>query len=99
MWRWFNDGQAWHADKVITVPVEPAETDLLPAALQPFGALPPLVTDVSLPIRVHKIWLQGGDARFFPHEADFRRGTLMPARDRAHARTADRKEPTHVSDG
>ena len=45
-------------EKVITIPAEPAETDQLPPALQPFGAVPPLVTDIALqrrrpaPVRV-----------------------------------------------
>jgi selenium-binding protein 1 len=36
--------------KVITIPAEPAETEQLPPALQPFGAVPPLVTDISLSV-------------------------------------------------
>jgi methanethiol oxidase len=35
-------------DKVITIPAEPADPDLLPPALKPFGAVPPLVTDINL---------------------------------------------------
>jgi methanethiol oxidase len=38
----------WTVDKAITIPTEPAETDLLPLALQPFGAVPPLVSDIDL---------------------------------------------------
>jgi selenium-binding protein 1 len=34
--------------KVIEVPAEPAPTDQLPPALQPFGAVPPLITDINL---------------------------------------------------
>ena len=33
---------------MITIPAEPAETEQLPPALQPFGAVPPLVTDIAL---------------------------------------------------
>src|SRR5262249_28885269 len=29
-------------------PAEPAEADLLPPALKPFGAVPPLITDINL---------------------------------------------------
>ena len=36
------------ATKVIEIPAEPAEAEQLPPALQPFGAVPPLVTDISL---------------------------------------------------
>lgn len=50
VWRWFRDADRWTAEKVITIPAEPAEADLLPPALQPFGAVPPLVTDISLSV-------------------------------------------------
>jgi selenium-binding protein 1 len=38
------------AKKVITIPPEPAEEDELPPALKPFGAVPPLITDIALSI-------------------------------------------------
>ena len=50
VWRWHLDGDEWKADKVITIPAEPAETESLPPALQPFGAVPPLVTDINLTV-------------------------------------------------
>jgi selenium-binding protein 1 len=50
VWRWHRDGDRWTADKVITIPAEPAPADLLPPALQPFGAVPPLVTDIGLSV-------------------------------------------------
>jgi selenium-binding protein 1 len=50
VWRWHRDGTEWKADKVITIPAEPAEAADLPAALQPFGAVPPLVTDINLSV-------------------------------------------------
>ena len=37
-------------DKVITIPAEPADPADLPPALQPFGAVPPLVTDIDLSV-------------------------------------------------
>jgi selenium-binding protein 1 len=40
----------WDATKVITIPAEPAEEDQLPPALKPFGAVPPLVTDLELSV-------------------------------------------------
>jgi selenium-binding protein 1 len=43
------------ANEVITIPAEPAETDQLPPALQPFGAVPPLVTDID--VSVDDRWL------------------------------------------
>ncbi|MBQ0924272.1 selenium-binding family protein [Saccharopolyspora endophytica] len=50
VWRWRRDGDQWTADKVITIPAEPADADLLPPALKPFGAVPPLVTDINLSV-------------------------------------------------
>jgi methanethiol oxidase len=35
---------------VITIPAEPADPDLLPPALKPFGAVPPLVSDIDLSV-------------------------------------------------
>src|SRR4029078_9705558 len=37
-------------DKVISIPAEPADADLLPPALKPFGAVPPLITDIDLSV-------------------------------------------------
>src|SRR6185436_2762118 len=34
----------------ITIPAEPADPDDLPPALKPFGAVPPLVTDIDLSV-------------------------------------------------
>ncbi len=50
IWRWYRDGDGWKADKVITIPAEPAEAGDLPPALKPFGAVPPLVTDIGLSV-------------------------------------------------
>ena len=50
IWRWHRDGDTWTADKVITIPAEPTDPELLPPALQPFGAVPPLVTDINLSV-------------------------------------------------
>ncbi len=38
------------AKKVITIPAEPADASQLPPALQPFGAVPPLVSDIDLSV-------------------------------------------------
>ena len=48
VWRWHRDGTEWTVDEVITIPAEPADAADLPPALQPFGAVPPLVTDIDL---------------------------------------------------
>jgi hypothetical protein len=36
--------------QVVTIPAEPADPDLLPPALKPFGAVPPLVSDIDLSV-------------------------------------------------
>lgn len=50
VWRWHREGGDWQAEKVISVPAEPAPADELPPALKPFGAVPPLVTDINLSV-------------------------------------------------
>ena len=50
VWRWHRDDGTWAADKVISIPAEPADPELLPPALKPFGAVPPLVTDIDLSV-------------------------------------------------
>jgi len=48
VFTWHKPNGQWRVDKTITVPPEPAETEQLPPALQPFGAVPPLITDQVL---------------------------------------------------
>jgi selenium-binding protein 1 len=49
IFTWYReDSGAWAVRKVIEIPAEPADPDLLPPALKPFGAVPPLVTDINL---------------------------------------------------
>jgi len=50
IWRWYRDGDRWAVEKVITIPAEPADPADLPPALQPFSAVPPLVTDIGLSV-------------------------------------------------
>jgi len=50
IWVWYRDGDRWAARKVITIPAEPADPDLLPPALKPFGAVPPLISDLDLSV-------------------------------------------------
>jgi selenium-binding protein 1 len=50
VWRWHREGTEWQVDKVISIPAEPADPADLPPALQPFGAVPPLVTDIDLSV-------------------------------------------------
>jgi selenium-binding protein 1 len=47
---WHRDGDRWAASKAVTIPAEPADPDLLPPALKPFGAVPPLVSDIDLSV-------------------------------------------------
>jgi selenium-binding protein 1 len=50
VWLWHRDGERWTAQKVLTIPAEPANPDDLPPALQPFGAVPPLISDIDLSV-------------------------------------------------
>ncbi len=51
VWLWERrDDGTFDVSKVITIPAEPAEADQLPPALQPFGAVPPLITDIALSV-------------------------------------------------
>jgi selenium-binding protein 1 len=50
VWLWHRDGDRWTARKVITIPAEPADPELLPPALKPFGAVPPLISDIDLSV-------------------------------------------------
>ncbi len=48
VWLWHRDGGDWKIRKVITIPAEPADAELLPPLLKGFGAVPPLITDINL---------------------------------------------------
>lgn len=52
IWLWHheksNGNGAWKIRKVIDIPAEPADEASLPPALKPFGAVPPLVSDLNL---------------------------------------------------
>jgi selenium-binding protein 1 len=48
VWVWHRQNGGWAVQKVIEIAAEPASADQLPPALQPFGAVPPLVTDINL---------------------------------------------------
>ena len=54
VWLWHReDGRGdapWSVRKVIEIPAEPAAESDLPPLLQPFGAVPPLVTDIDLSV-------------------------------------------------
>jgi selenium-binding protein 1 len=48
VWMWHEENGAWAIKKVIEIPAEPAEPDLLPPMLKDFKAVPPLLTDIDL---------------------------------------------------
>jgi selenium-binding protein 1 len=54
IWVWYREngrngtGAGWAVKKVIDIPAEPADPELLPPFLKAFGAVPPFVTDINL---------------------------------------------------
>ncbi len=48
IWTWHRAGDKWAVTKIIDIPAEPADPDLLPPVLKGFKAVPPLVTDIDL---------------------------------------------------
>ena len=48
IWVWHQKKDKWAVKKVIDIPAQPAEADLLPPPLKGFKAVPPLVTDIVL---------------------------------------------------
>jgi methanethiol oxidase len=48
IWMWYRENGKWAIRKVIEIPAEPADPALLPPAIQAFGAVPPLLTDINL---------------------------------------------------
>src|SRR5262249_53991267 len=50
IWIWDRDGDFWKVKKVIEIPAEPADPDLLPAAIKDFKACPPFVSDIDLSV-------------------------------------------------
>jgi selenium-binding protein 1 len=47
---WFREDGRWRARQVLEIPAVPLDVAKLPPALQPFGAVPPLVTDIDLSV-------------------------------------------------
>lgn len=48
IWLWHRKNDDWAITKVIEIPAEPAEPELLPPLLKGFKAVPPLATDINL---------------------------------------------------
>jgi selenium-binding protein 1 len=50
LWYMDRDSGEWKTKKVIEIPAEPANAADLPPIIAPFGAVPPLVTDINLSV-------------------------------------------------
>ena len=50
IWLWERTNGKVEATKVIEIPAEPAEAGQLPPVIEPFGAVPPLVSDIALSV-------------------------------------------------
>jgi selenium-binding protein 1 len=48
IWAWYRDNGKWGIKKVIDIPAEPADPELLPTLVKGFKAVPPLVVDINL---------------------------------------------------
>jgi methanethiol oxidase len=58
VWLWHRKGDgSWAAQKVISIPAEPASEADLPPALKSFGAVPPLVTDLALTVDDQRLYV------------------------------------------
>ncbi|MFG3441609.1 selenium-binding protein SBP56-related protein [Nonomuraea sp. NPDC047897] len=57
VWTWFHEDGRWQARKVIDIPAEPADPADLPDVLKPFGAVPPLVTDIDLSVDDQRLYV------------------------------------------
>ena len=89
LWHREPDGSLG-AEKVIEIPAEPADPDQLPPALKPFGAVPPLVTDIDLePGRPFPVRLLLGHGRV---EAVRRLRPVHTRADRLGAHRRDRRQ-------
>lgn len=48
IWTWYRENGEFKARKTAVVAPEPADADKLPPPLKPFGAVPPLISDIDL---------------------------------------------------
>ena len=86
IWTWYRDGDGWAIKKIIDIPAEPADPDLLPPLLKGFKAVPPLVTDIDLSMDDRFLYVScWGTGDMLP----VRR--LRPVRSQAHRQGADRR--------
>ena len=63
IWTWYRDGDKWAIKKVIEIPAEAADPDLLPPLLKGFKAVPPLVTDIDLSVDDRFLYVSWGNRR------------------------------------
>jgi selenium-binding protein 1 len=54
---WYRDQGQWCTRKVIEIPAEPADPEVLPPALKPFGAVPPLIADINLSLDDRRLYV------------------------------------------
>jgi methanethiol oxidase len=56
---WYRDAGTgeWRTRKVIEIPAEPVDPAQLPSVLAPFGAVPPLVTDINLSLDDQRLYV------------------------------------------
>ena len=88
VWRWHREGEDWRVDKVITIPAEPADPADLPPALQPFSAVPPLVTDIDLSVDDRMLYVScWGTGELKQYDVS---DPAAPARGRVHPAGRDR---------
>ncbi|MFD1931012.1 selenium-binding protein SBP56-related protein [Nonomuraea mangrovi] len=57
VWLWFDEGGRRQVRKVIDIPAQPASPEDLPPLLKPFGAVPPLVTDIDLSVDDQRLYV------------------------------------------
>lgn len=59
IWTWYLDADSgqWKVRKVIEIPAEPADPALLPPILAPFGAVPPLVSDINVSLDDRQLYV------------------------------------------
>lgn len=48
IWTWYRENGTWAVKKVIEIPAEPADPQVLPEMLKGFSAVPPLLSDIVL---------------------------------------------------
>jgi selenium-binding protein 1 len=48
IWLWHRDDGKWGIEKIIEIPAESADPEVLPPLLKGFKAVPPLITDINL---------------------------------------------------